>query len=353
MYRRFLKLLLLLVPAQLALGNSTIYRFEGDRLPYDPAAGWQVHAACDVDCAEILSDGRFILEWAADGRDTVNFSRLIEDDPKLLPPSLWVEWRFRSNNPIHPNFYGCDARFRTDYKAIGEPVYIHADAVVSFGADFFIAGLPFNEFRTYRFESRDGNHFRFSVDGFVFYDGKDFKGTDGRVLQFGGDGGCTLMNEPTRNEWDFIRYGTTGDGEIIVAADPPAGYLNPATYSNLDRFTVTFDQPNYVYIADVAVEVLGNQTAGGSPVVLATRRQDNGPPETVEIVLDRPLPIGQTTRFTFNTGAATSQTVEYTVAIDPHPIIPTTSTWGLVILTLVLLTAGKLYFPLRSARTGE
>lgn len=49
-------------------------------------------------------------------------------------------------------------------------------------------------------------------------------------------------------------------------------------------------------------------------MVIATRRQDNGPPETVEIVLDRALtPVDGTVRFTFNTGAATPQTVEYTV----------------------------------------
>ena len=48
------------------------------------------------------------------------------------------------------------------------------------------------------------------------------------------------------------------------------------------------------------------------PVVEATRRQDNGPPETVETVLDRPLAVGVTTRFTFNTGG-TPNTVEYTL----------------------------------------
>jgi hypothetical protein len=47
--------------------------------------------------------------------------------------------------------------------------------------------------------------------------------------------------------------------------------------------------------------------------VTATRRQDNGAPETVEIVLDRRLAIGQTYRFTFNTGASEPQTVEYTL----------------------------------------
>ena len=55
----------------------------------------------------------------------------------------------------------------------------------------------------------------------------------------------------------------------------------------------------------------------GVPIVIATRRQDNGPPETVEIVLDRPLAVGSTTRFTFSTGG-TPNTVEYTL-VESQP----------------------------------
>ena len=49
------------------------------------------------------------------------------------------------------------------------------------------------------------------------------------------------------------------------------------------------------------------------PTVVATRRLDNGPPDVVEIVLDRPIPYGATTRFTFNDGVL-SQTLEFTFA---------------------------------------
>ena len=48
-------------------------------------------------------------------------------------------------------------------------------------------------------------------------------------------------------------------------------------------------------------------------VVIATRRLDNGPPDLVEIVLDRPIPYNATTRFTFNDGVAVN-VVEYTFA---------------------------------------
>ena len=47
--------------------------------------------------------------------------------------------------------------------------------------------------------------------------------------------------------------------------------------------------------------------------MVATRRLDNGPPETVEIVLDRPIPYNATTRFTFNDGVGV-QSVEFTYA---------------------------------------
>jgi hypothetical protein len=111
-------------------------------------------------------------------------------------------------------------------------------------------------------------------------------------------------------------------GEAIISSQPPSGFLDVAHFPSLDRFTVTFDQPNYVYVNDIIVEVLSIQyrdgygamlAPGGAPTVIATRRQDNGPPETVEIVLDRPLEIGPTYRFTFNTGAAEPQVVEYTL----------------------------------------
>ncbi len=47
--------------------------------------------------------------------------------------------------------------------------------------------------------------------------------------------------------------------------------------------------------------------------MIATRRLDNGPAETVEIVLDRPIPYNATTRFTFNDGVI-EQSVEFTYA---------------------------------------
>ncbi len=72
---------------------------------------------------------------------------------------------------------------------------------------------------------------------------------------------------------------------------------------------MTFDSPNYVYLDEITIEVTG----GVAPVITQTRRRENDEPDTVEIVLDRPLPAGETTRFTFDDGVAVN-VIEYTFA---------------------------------------
>jgi hypothetical protein len=151
----------------------------------------------------------------------------------------------------------------------------------------------------------------------------------------GGGGGCS-SNEPlaTRNEWDFVRYGRITTGERIVTTDPPQGFLDPKQHTGLDRFTVTFDDPNYVYIDDIAVTV----SDGVAPIVIQTRRLDNGHPETVQIVLDRPLPLDSVIRFEFLENDQVTNSVIYGQA----PPIPAISAWGLVATLLAILTLGTL-----------
>jgi len=146
-----------------------------------------------------------------------------------------------------------------------------------------------------------------------------------------------LMSDlPTTNEWSFIRYGTVSFGEQIVSTDPPQGNLNQNIYDNLDRFTVTFDAANYVYLDEITVTTTGGVDP---PVVLQIRRGDDFEPDTVEIVLDRPLPPDQQTRFTFNDGTTTNEVV-YTL-VEPPPI-PTTSSWGMMALVLLVLVSGTI-----------
>ncbi len=338
--------------ASTSRADDLLYRYDCDVLPYDPSAGWVIGNPCVApQCTESVSGGRFILDWPPDNGDIVNYDLTITPAGQPPPPALWVEWRFRSTLPLHPSHAGCDAWFDFVYDRIGDSVYLHGDAAVSFEGGQFILGLALNEFHTYRFESLDGLNYRVSVNGEVFITdvGVGPGGTRSR-LQFIGRGACPLsITLGTHNEWDFIRYGTIGEGETIVTSNPPGGILDAEQYSSLDRFTITFDQPNYVYVNEITVEVLPNQyrpgapgsgavlsddylpdpnparqrwadhpaLALGVPMVIATRRLDNGAPETVEIVLDRPLAVGTTTRFTFNTGG-TPNTIEYTL-VDLSP----------------------------------
>jgi len=263
-----------------------------------------------------------------------------------------------------------------------ENVFLYGDAAISNSGDDVITGLDISEFHTFRFECVDQVHYRISVDGLVFITDADDHPTGYHYLQFGGQGGCAPPYNVT-NEWDFVRYGTISFGEQIVSTDPPSGYLDPGTYSDLDRFTVTFDSANYVYIDDITVQVTG----GTAPVVTQTRRRENDEPDTVEIVLDRPLPAGQLTRFIMNDGETTN-VVEYSfvpvatgacctpsrtcydltpqgcAAIDGAEyrgdgtaclggtgiddacedlfVIPATSPWGLALTTVLILALGTL-----------
>ena len=316
------------------LADEVLYQYEGDVYPYDPSAGWLIADPCEDRCTETVDteNGHFVLEWPEVG-GVVNYHYWIAEPPDEPPSSLWVEWRFRSNTPRPPWDYGCDGRLSVHYAGIHEVVYVHGDSVVSFSGDDVVDGLDINEFHTYRFESLDGVNYQVSVDGLVFIVGADDSGNGYHYLQFSGEADCYADLFPAINEWDFIRYGTISDSEEIVASSPPSGSLDPVEYAGLDRFTVTFDAPNYLFITDITAETM----YGDPPVILQTRRGESNSPDTVEIVLDRPLTLGVTTTFTFNT-ARGNNVVQYTLG-DP---IPTVSEWGLVVMMLLVLAAGTL-----------
>ena len=302
------------------LADELLFSYEGDVHPSEKLGGWETYDPCTEFrmCAERLDAGHFVIEWLSLGGDAVNYNHDIAVAPEEPPGSLWVEWRFRSNQPFLPTEPSCDGRFVVHFRSVHELVRLHGDAVFSSGGSHSIVGLDLDEFYTCRFESPDGETFSFSVDGQIFNIGVDDQSSGISSLQFGGSGHCA---RPTgvviRNEWDFVRYGTISDGEAIVGSDPPAGVIDAVVNPDLNRFTVTFDQAGYVYIDDVAVEVTG----GDVPVVTKTGRLDNGGSETVEIVLDRPLTIGETTTFTFATGG-TPNVVEYTLVLSGACCLP-------------------------------
>jgi len=290
-----------------AVADEVLHRYDGDVFPLDPITGWIPANLCDGPCTESLQDGHLVLEWDPFS-NTVAYAFRIAEPPDPPPPTLWVEWRFRSDTP-HPGFsHTCDGKFRVKYGGMREVVWMFGDAAFSFGGNHSVSGLSINEFHLYRYESLDGINYRIAVDGLVFIEDARDISTGYHDVQFGGQGGCDLALFPTLNEWDHVWFGTISSGEQLIATDPPRGVVDAGDYPGLDRFTVTFDSPNYVYLDEITVEVTG----GTAPTVTATRRLDNGEPEVVEIVLDRPLPLNETTRFTFDDGTAVN-VVEYTL----------------------------------------
>jgi len=312
-----------------ARADGLLFSYEGDTFPED--SGFGIADYCSPDCSRSLENGYFVLEWGTMG-DVVNYSHQFASSsgPPLPPPTLWVEWQIRSNQPLPATNNSCDARFAVKYRAAFDSVQMFQDAVVNFEGGDFVLGLDPDIFHTYRYESLDGQNFTFAVDGVVFFTDVDTDPSEVAFIQFGGSGGCPgIRPQPVRNEWDFIRYGTIGSGEQIVTTDPPAGALGAVEGGALSSFTITFDQPAYLYVNDITVTTTG----GTPPIVTATRRTDNGPSEVLEVVLHGPLPPGETTTFTFDTGTG-PQSVSY---FREQPEVPATSTWDLVLMLLLAM----------------
>lgn len=297
------------------------YSYDGNVVPQDPSAGWIVFNQCAPPCKEFLNSGSFELHWP-EPNDLANYHKWIARSNEAPPPSLWVEWRFRSNHPMPPHSYTCDGDLSILYRNVHDILFMHGDAVVSFSGSSFVLDLPNNEFRTYRFESPDGESYWFSVDGLVFLVARGNNSSTNSYIQMGGRGGCLDDWIPNmENAWDFVRYGEIEYGEPIVGADPPVGFIDAQKHPALDRFTIRYETANYVYLDEITVQVADKRPSqidkGGSPVdapaVVATRRLDNGPADVVEIVLDRPIPYNAITHFTIDDGTL-AQSIEYAYA---------------------------------------
>ena len=291
-----------------ARADDLLYGYEGDVLPF-PDAGW-TWGVCELPCLESLVDGHLQLAWDTEGHQ-INYGYRISTpgSPPPPPPPFWVEWRFRSNHPLGPFSWTCDAAFVVRYWEIVDVLWLFGDAAISHSADEAVYPLPLNEFRAYRFETLDGMNFCYWVDGKLFRCDVDVSSTASDALQILAQGGCGPEYHPVINEWDFVRYGTISYGEQIVSSKPPQGFIDARVHAVLDRFTVTFDSANYVFVDEIGVGV--SQGASVLPSVVATRRLDNGPPDTVEIVLDRPIPYNATTTFRFDDGAL-QQSIAFT-----------------------------------------
>lgn len=330
LYATFLLLALIIVSS--ARADGLLFSYDGNTLPGEPASGLQVDNPCEPDCSLSLADGYLVLEWGEMGERT-SFSNTIAALPDSPPSSLWVEWRSRSNQPQSSSSIACDADVFVVYNAIVDAVLMFQNVAFDNSGDQSVPLTP--GFHTYRFESPDGINYTLAIDGIVFKanarPGKPFNS----VVAFGGSGSCSgFRPQPVRNEWDFVRHGTLGNGEQLVNAVPPSGSLTPAQANQLSSVVLTFDQPAHLYVDEIAVTTTG----GTPPTVLATRRLDNGTPEVLEVVITGLLPPGETTTFTFDTGAG-PQSVSY---FREAPEVPATSHWGLLVTVVVALVAGSL-----------
>jgi hypothetical protein len=296
-----------LIAASCALVEGTraddvFFGYEGDASPGSLPGDWIVANPCTGECTEFVEDGHFVLYWA-EPADAVAYVHIITQPPQPSPPSLWIEWQLRSNHPLGEFFYSCGAWVILDYRFCDEFIKLYGDTVIAFEGGVLVADLSLDSFHTYRFASLDGRNYTVSVDGAPFLVAIGNDTTAGDYFEFGGLGGCS--SEPfvgVRNEWDMIRYGTIGFGERIVGAEPAGGFLDPQRNAEVRRVVVTWDAPNYAYIDDISVEVTcdSDEVCPAAPVVIATKRLDNGPPEVLEIVLDRRLPPDARTVFTFH-----------------------------------------------------
>jgi hypothetical protein len=92
-------------------------------------------------------------------------------------------------------------------------------------------------------------------------------------------------------------------GAVLAAQDDPE--------SGKDHRVAGTSPHHHIATSPHQSAIDNRQSHIDNPIVIATRRLDNGPPDVVEIVLDTPIPYNATTRFTFNDGTL-SQSLEFT-----------------------------------------
>lgn len=299
-----------LLAAAGAHGDELLYRYEGDYVP-GPDQGW-IRQCCPIGATDRVQDGNLVVVWT-ERPGFLGYHHWIAQPPEIPPPPpFWLEWRFRSDQPWDRLQRFCDAAMQVQYMRVFNSLLMFGDTVISLSGDDAVSGLPNNQFRTYRFETTNGLDYCYWIDGQLFtQDAGTSQDMGYSSFQLQGDGPCGGINYPffpKINEWDYVRYGRVTTGEEIIAAEPEQGFHDPDSMTGVDRFAVTFDQPNYVYVDDITVEVTG----GEAPQILWTRRRDQDGPESLEIVLDRPLPPNETTRFIMSDGGTTN-IVRYTL----------------------------------------
>lgn len=309
-----------------AHADDVIHRYNGDILPADD--GWITVDPCSAACSQSIVEGHLAQRW--DAPDAMSyrydvFPPLSHAPPDEQPPAtFWVEWRARSSSAFDGQDVLCEAAVAVYNFESAEITRFFADWASNQARSYFHALTEPGEFHTFRYESPGYPDRSVYVDGALVYQTTRSNSSDlGLFVWMIYSGGLCSGGQnvfPKFVDWDHVWFGTLSDGEEVIAADPPAGVVDARVHPDFDRFTITFDAPAYVVIDDVTVEVLppaGAAASGGgqAPAVARTRRLNNGEPDQLEIVLDGPLPLGATTRFTFDTSGPTDSPpsiLEYT-----------------------------------------
>ena len=92
-------------PSRWATADAVLFRYEADVHPNDPAGGFSPFNPC-AECTDFIEDGHYVIEWTDMG-DQVNHSHEISRDPEPGPPTLGIEWRYRSNRGFGPGDFAC------------------------------------------------------------------------------------------------------------------------------------------------------------------------------------------------------------------------------------------------------
>jgi len=311
--RRFsIVALVVITPTSLPAGADEIaFTYEADTWPW--LAGFLIAHECldQFDCVDSLEDGHYVLNLDPGLQSGIyNYHRTITPTGGTPPDTLWVEWRFRSNYSYldSDGFVLDDARVVTQYDqtVVSVSTWMWGDAAFDASVCCSVTGMAMGEFHSYRFEIADGLSSRRWADGELLEaTSACCSGNGGTFIQFGGvGGGGGGPYFGLTDEWDFVRYGLITFGEVVIASDPPSGYIDPRqdrpvgmpqTLQGLDRFTVTFNEPNGLHVGNITVE--STAPVALRPNVQWVTRPEGDDGDTWEIRLDKRIPPGHRTRF--------------------------------------------------------
>lgn len=70
-----------------SFADDLLYRYEGDVLPYDESAGWELFNPCGDkgQCSESIENGHLVLRWPQ-ASDLVNYNLWIARPGEAPPP---------------------------------------------------------------------------------------------------------------------------------------------------------------------------------------------------------------------------------------------------------------------------